>query len=280
MDVCLARTYLTVASTGSFVAAAEKLNITQTAVSARIRALEEQLGRPLFARSKAGARLTLAGERFHRHATVLVQTWEEARQQLAIPPGKAEGVSVGAELSLWDPALTDWLGCMHRKRPEIAVRVEVDTAERLLEKLRDGALDAGVLHAPGRQPDLVVELLCEEKLILVTTDEDGGLRPDAYIHVDWGPAFAASHEAAAATALDPSVSINLGPLARHYMLAVGGCGYFRLGSVRSLLEEGRVRPVAGAPEFSHSIYLVYSAQRDKALLDLVRFSLRDCFARR
>ncbi len=44
MDVCLARNYLAVASTGGFVTAAEKLNITQPAVSTRIRALEEQLG--------------------------------------------------------------------------------------------------------------------------------------------------------------------------------------------------------------------------------------------
>jgi LysR family transcriptional regulator, flagellar master operon regulator len=279
MDIGLARTYLAVVATGSFVATAEKLHITQTAVSARIRALEEQLGRPLFIRNKAGARLTVAGERFLRHATILVRTWENARQQIILPPGRAEGVSVGAELSLWDPLLVDWLIWMRRERPEIAVRAEVDSSALLLEKLRDGALDVGVLHNPPQQPELVVELLCEEKLIMVTTAEDGKMHPDDYIFVDWGPAFAANHDAAFATPLNPAVSINLGPLARTYLLTVGGAGYFRLGSVQPYIAEGRMRPVADAPEFSHSVYIVYSARRDQSLIDLVRGGLRDCFSK-
>jgi len=76
MDINLARTFLEVAANGSFILTAERMHLTQTAVSARIRTLEEQLGRPLFVRNKAGARLTAAGERFVRHATTLVQVWE------------------------------------------------------------------------------------------------------------------------------------------------------------------------------------------------------------
>ena len=60
MDINLARTFLEVLASGSFGAAAERLHLTQTAVSARIRALEDQLGRRLFVRNKAGARLTPA----------------------------------------------------------------------------------------------------------------------------------------------------------------------------------------------------------------------------
>lgn len=58
MDISIARTFLEVVKTGSFVNAAANLNISQTAVSARIRVLEEQLDRPMFVRNKAGARLT------------------------------------------------------------------------------------------------------------------------------------------------------------------------------------------------------------------------------
>src|SRR5260370_24038480 len=109
MDITLARTFLEVSASGSFVSAAEHMHLTQTAVSARIRTLEEQLGRKLFVRNKSGARLTAAGERFARHATTLVQVWERARQHVALPPGLEEGVSVGGELSLWHPLLADWL---------------------------------------------------------------------------------------------------------------------------------------------------------------------------
>src|SRR3546814_14625384 len=60
--------YTTLFRSGSFVGAAANLNLTQTAVSARIRVLEEQLDRPVFIRNKAGAKLTPAGEQFQRFA--------------------------------------------------------------------------------------------------------------------------------------------------------------------------------------------------------------------
>ena len=58
MDTELARTFLEIVSTGSFVKAADRLNVGQTTVSARVRILEQQLGRPLFVRHKGGASLT------------------------------------------------------------------------------------------------------------------------------------------------------------------------------------------------------------------------------
>ena len=99
MDISVARTFLEVVKTGSFVSAAANLNLTQTAVSARIRVLEDQLDRPVFIRNKAGAKLTPAGEQFLRFATTLVQVWERARKAVALPPGRETVVTVGAELS-------------------------------------------------------------------------------------------------------------------------------------------------------------------------------------
>src|SRR5919107_2807177 len=109
MDIASARTFLEVVKTGSFVGAAANLHLTQTAVSARIRVLENQLDRPLFVRNKAGARLTPAGDQFLRYATTLVQVWERARHQVAMPAGREKIVTVGGEHSLWNPLLRDWL---------------------------------------------------------------------------------------------------------------------------------------------------------------------------
>ena len=151
-----ARTFLEISDTGSFVAAAARLHITQTAVSARIRALEEQLGRRLFVRNKAGARLTPAGERFLRHARTLVQVWDRARLQVALPQGRTDVVSVGAELALWNPILVGWLLWMKREAPDIALRAEVDTPARLLEAVHAGALDLAVLYDPPPQGSTMV----------------------------------------------------------------------------------------------------------------------------
>lgn len=274
MDVTQARTFLEIAESGSFVAAAERLHVTQTAVSARVRALEELLGRRLFVRNKAGARLTPAGERLVRHATTMVQVWERARQQVALPRGRKDGVRVGGEISLWRPLLADWLVWMHRECPDIALRTEVDSPANLLTRVQDGSLDLAVLYNPPARPNFVAELLREEKLVLVTSALKGELNPEHYIYVDWNPAFAVNHQSAFPELSNPPVSISLGPLALTYLLAVGGCGYFRFGAVQTFLANSRLRRVKGAPEFSHSTYAVYAERSDHDLIHKVRHGLK------
>ena len=274
MDVTLARTFLEVAATGSFVAAAARLHVTQTAVSARIRLLETQLGRPLFLRTRSGVRLTPAGQRFERYATTMVQLWERARQQVALPPGREASVGIGSELSLWHPWLADWLIWMHRVCPQVAVRARVGSAARLLDSVEDGSLDLALVYNPPQRPGLVCELLAEEKLVLVTTAPDGQLHRDHYVHVDWGPSFAINHAAAFPELGSAPVSISLGPLAMTYLLTVGGAGYFRIGTARPFLASGQLRRVDGAPEFSHSAFVVYARQRDDGLLARMRAGLR------
>jgi DNA-binding transcriptional LysR family regulator len=276
MDISLAKTFLEVVATGSFVGAADRLHLTQTAISARIRLLEEQVGRRLFVRNRAGARLTPAGERFQHYATTLVQVWERARRQIALPPGRANLVGIGGEFSLWNPLLPDWMLWMRERHPDVAVRAEVDSADRLLDRVQDGSLDVAVLYSPPPRPELVLELLAEEKLILVTTAEDGGVRPQDYVFVDWGEPFAASHATAFPEFVNAGVSASLGPLALSYILSVGGAGYFRSAAAQPYIEAGRLRRVDRAPEFAYSIYAVYSTRSAAETIEPVRQGLRIC----
>ena len=276
MDIDIARTFLEVVKTGSFVGAALNLNITQTAVSARIRVLEEQLDRPVFVRNKAGARLTPAGSQFLRFATTLVQVWERARRSVALPPGREMVITLGAELSLWDPLLRHWLLWMRRECADLAVNVQVGTSEQLMEQVQDGTLDAAVLYGAPRRPGVVAELLFEEKLVLVrTTRPDGS---DDYVRIDWGAEFVASHQSAFPDQPNPVVSISHGPLALDYLLATGGSGYFRMGFVRPHLEAGRVELVRNAPEFSYSAYVVHSTKAEEGVTARIRAGLRGAVA--
>ncbi len=258
MDIDRARTFLEIVHTGSFLKAADRLHVTQTTVSARIRTLEEELGRRLFVRNRNGAVLTAAGREFERFAQSFLQVWERARQQLNVPPGRTSVVALGGELSLWNPVLLDWLVWMKRNRPEIAIRANVGVPDRLVEQLRTGVLDIAVLYAPPLLPGFRIVLVEEEELVLVRTPRstEDGPEPD-YVHVDWGPQFAASRGPGSATFAEPGLMVGLGPLGLSYILRAGGMGYFRMGAVKPHLEAGELEFVEGAPQITYPAYAVF-----------------------
>jgi LysR family transcriptional regulator, flagellar master operon regulator len=267
MDIALARTFLEIVACGNFVRAAKRLNVTQTAVSVRVRNLEALLGRKLFVRNKAGASLTPAGEQFLRHAPSLIQVWERARQQVAVPPGLDAVVSVAAELSLWNPFLLDWLVRMRRSAPHLALRTQVGLPEGLMNQVSAGVIDIAVMYTPQHRPGLKIELLMKEKLVLVTTARHKG-KPNSsdYVYVDWGPDFAARHNLTFPELSNPGTHVGLGPLGLQYILKVGGCGYFRRHAVARYLRSGRLKLVRGAPEFLYPAYAVYSEAADAKIV--------------
>ena len=275
MDITLARTFLEIEATGSFQRAAERLHVTQTAVSARVRTLEDLLGRKLFLRNKSGASLTSAGEQFLRYAQTLVQVWERARHQVAVPPGRRAVVTVGGELSLWNPLLLDWLIWMKQAAPQLALRAEVGLPESLVNQVAEGILDIAVVYAPQQRPGLRVELLIEEKLVLVTTSRRGqAQRATDYVFVDWGPDFAARHNLAFPELSNAGTFVGLGPLGLQYILEAGGSGYFRMNVVRPHLESGQLRLVPGAAEFAYPAYAVYSESADAQIVTPALVGLR------
>jgi DNA-binding transcriptional LysR family regulator len=275
MDIAAARTFLEIVRTGNFVSAAASLNLTQTAVSARIRVLEEQLGRTLFHRNKAGARLTPEGERFLRFATTMVQSWDRARRVVALPDGKDMMIMLGAQLSLWNPLITAWMSWMRRECPHYALHVQIAGADELMEQVQNGSLDAAVLYAAPRRVGIAAELLFEEKLVLVRTVSPApAAHPASQVWIDWGPEFAERYFAALPDEANPVISVSHGPLALDYILAMGGSGYFRRGFVKPYLDDGRLVQVSEAPEFSYSAYVVHSAKADETAMTPLRAGLR------
>lgn len=259
MDIELARTFLEIVSSGSFIRASERLNVGQTTVSARIRLLEERLGRPLFIRNKSGASLTPAGEQFLRYAPTFIQLWQRARNQVAVPPGHRTVMTVGSEISLWQPLLLDWVLWMRRNLSDIALRVHVDVPEDLTDHVASGLVEIAIMYAPQHRPGLTIDLLMEEELVFVTTGDKGEQDKDQkdYVHVDWGADFAIHHGMQFPDVM-PGLSTNLGPLALSYVLAAGGSGYFRMQAVLPHIEAGRLVVVPDAPKFSYPVYVVHS----------------------
>jgi DNA-binding transcriptional LysR family regulator len=258
MDITLARTFLEIAASRSFAQAAERLHVTQTAVSARVRTLEGLLGVQVFQRNKAGASLTPAGEQFHRHALALVQVWERARQQMSVPAGRRALLAVGCEPGLWNPLLVDWLLWMRQGAADVALRTEIGPADDLMARVANGTLDLVIAYAPRHRTGLRIELLIEEKLILVSTAAQArAADPGTYVYVDWGGEFAEQHGLAFPDLARAPLSVNFGPLGLEYLLATGGSGYFRESVVAPHLRAGRLHRIANAPEFLYPAYAVY-----------------------
>lgn len=263
MDVDRIRTFLEIVHSGSFLKASEHLNVTQTTVSARIRTLEQELGRQLFIRNRNGAQLTPSGREFERFAQSFVQIWERARHQLAIPSGRTSMIALGGELSLWNPLLLDWLVWMRTAEPKIAIHAHVGVPDQLLEQLRTGVLDIAVLYAPKLLPGFKVELLLEEQLVLVRRKAPGAADTEEdYVYVDWGPMFAAQHDANSTAFGEPGLLVGLGPLGLSYIMRAGGMGYFRKGVVTRFVEAGELERVDDAPEFTYPAYAVYPEESE------------------
>jgi DNA-binding transcriptional LysR family regulator len=142
-----------------------------------------------------------------------------------------------------------------------------------MTQVAEGVLDIAVMYAPHHHPGLKIELLFDEKLVLVTTDPTASTRLDAdtavradYVHVDWGEDFALNHSVTFPEATNPGLFVGLGPLALDYILQAGGTGYFRMRAVQLYLENGRLQQVRDAPEFSYPAYVVFGTNADQTVL--------------
>ncbi|GGU55482.1 transcriptional regulator [Pseudomonas laurentiana] len=275
MDIELARTFLEIVRCGSLASAAERLHVTQTAITARVQKLEQQLACQLFVRSRSGASLTADGEAFVVYANQLVQTWEAARRDLPLPDGCRQVLHMGGEVSLCNPLMLNWISALHQALPDHAVRCEVSERNALLRELELGVLDAVLVYQPSYGPGLQVEQLMEEKLIRIRKVS----MPEPYVYIDWGDAFRRLHDAALPECARPALSFNLGPMALQYILEHGGSGYFRTRVVQAYLDSGVFERVPQAPEFTYPTYLVYARERDSAALQQAFSVLREVVAR-
>ena len=275
MNTELARTFLAVVTTGNFINAAERLRVTQSTVSTRIQALEEMLGSRLFVRNKGGTALTPAGRHFQKHASTLVRTVEQARHDVGTARGFRATVTIGARMGLWEQFLIRQLPALLGKARDLSVRAEIGVEAELMEGLVEGRLDIAVMFTPESRPGLKVELLFNDRLVLVSTKAKRRADLDSdYVYIDWGPEFLARHSTSFPEFFGSALTANIGWLGLQHVLENGGSGYFPLRLVRPHLQDGRLTIVPGAPEFSLSAYLVYLADADMSLvgtaLDLIR----------
>jgi DNA-binding transcriptional LysR family regulator len=280
MDIELARTFLEIATSGSFLNASRRLNVTQSTVSLRVRRLEDILGKPMFVRTRAGAELTPAGEQFERFARSLLKVWEEARYQVAVPDGYAHSLIIGSQYSLWPKFSMRWLRLLERFMPDVALRAEMGMPDRLIRLMLDGVLDLAVMYTPQLRPGLEVEVIMEDSLVLATSKPNNGNRLGKdYVFIDWGPEFVQAHKTHFPEYRASHVTMALGTLSARYVIEHERAAYFPARFIEDEVEDGTLHIVPDAPVFPFPVYAVWHSEADPEIIRRAMTILRRVAAR-
>lgn len=259
------RTFLELSRTRHFGQAADALNVTQAAVSARIKHLEALLGVQLFDRKPRDIRLTPEGNRLIRYADLLLAEWRKARQEVSAGGAKSQ-LSIGGSARLWDVVLQEWVIRMRREMPALALITHSQAPEQLIRRLLDGVLDLAVLLDPPQLETLRTIKIAVLRLVLVA-DRPGlpieQAIADGFMFVDWGLAHALALRQAFPDMPEPHTRFATSRLAMNYLRELGGAAYLPLPLVRSALRRGRLHRVPGAEVFEREIYAVYPVRSDR-----------------
>ncbi|CAK9886460.1 MAG: HTH-type transcriptional regulator GltR [Candidatus Erwinia impunctatus] len=253
MDSDLLKTFLQVSRTRHFGRAAEALYLTQSAVSFRIRQLENQLGTALFIRHRNNIQLTPAGERLIPYAEKLMNTWLQVRQEIA-GAQQQRVFSVGASPLIWEGFLSPWLHRLlqHPKCPTIGTKI---TPRQLsVHQLHERHLDLLITTTPPKMDELCSQAIGEITMTLFSLHSPQKDEKFHYIKLDWDednlfdtlPYIDSIHHPVLIT---PSVK-----LARQSMQSLSACTYL---PIEWQYEDQKLKAVADAPVMNHTLFAVW-----------------------
>ena len=174
MDVPRLEAFLEVARLGSMRAAARSLHLGQPALSARIVALEDELGARVFERTKRGVRLTLAGRALLPHAERALEAVEAGRSAVRqVEQGDDGELVIAAAGAINASVVPELVARFRRFHPGVHLYVHTGSSEHIIELVAFGSAQLGLIRAsaPSRDPRIRVTPLYEETSMLVARPE-------------------------------------------------------------------------------------------------------------
>jgi len=285
MDAADLRVFQSVASTGSMNKAALELNTVQSNVTARIRALEDEIGLALFERTNRGVTLTAAGRRLLPFAARAARLLDDAKRAVA-DQGAPSGVLVVGSLETTaalrlSPILAEFVAAY----PAVDLSLRTGTSCELIDQVLDCSLEGAFVCGPVNHPDLLVEPFFREELAILTAPgiadfEVLAARPDLKIIVlRAGCSYRLQLEAMLARRGIVGIRLlEFGTLEAIISCVSAGLGVTLLPTalLGSVWEKGRVR-VHPLPEDEEWVDTVFIRHRDtyvssslRAFLDIAR----------
>jgi DNA-binding transcriptional LysR family regulator len=169
MDIYQLKTFVTVAREASITRASEVLHLSQPAVSAHIKAMEDALGLSLFNRTPRGMTLTADGQRLLAKAERTLAAHQELLAEATRSKGELTGrLRLGAGTNSSNEAIGRLLTVLAERCPGVDVELKHRTSKEILAGIRNGSLDAGFYNEPGKAaPDLAVTEVAQFTIHLV-----------------------------------------------------------------------------------------------------------------
>ena len=152
--------FVSVATTGKFNLAAEILNTTQPAISARIALLENTLGARLFDRRPRRAELTVAGLKLLAYAERMLALRHDMQRAFGETPSVNGILRLGVPETIAHTWLTDLVKRIAKDFPEVTLDIEVDSTPNLQRALTNEKLDVAFLYQPSSAEDVLCRPLC------------------------------------------------------------------------------------------------------------------------
>jgi len=274
VDIGALKTFLEVAKTRHFGHAAENLFVSQSTVSARIKALEESLGTVLFVRERSNIHLTQSGEALLSHAKSILTLWNRARQEVGMPDDIVHTLSIGGLSGLWDISLQDWLTDVSKLDLPLAITADTYGASTMLERIMNGTMDLGFIYDAPQGSNIISQPLKTIRLRLVSSKRESlkSALKNGYINVNWGANFGVQFAAWFPDVSISRLSTGLGRIAFNYLKNNPGCAYLAEPAVNEAVADGELHYVKGAPIFERKAYAIYHQENEK--IDLIQNIIR------
>ena len=161
-----------VAGQRSFRRASELLYLTQPAVTQQIKALEQEIGAPLFDRTGREITLTPAGEVLLRYAGEGNELLLRAEAELAALEGRVSGpLRLAVSTTIAQYVLPPLLGRFLRRYPAVELRMRSANTEGVAAAVLDGSVDVGLVEGPVHRPELKLEAWLRDELVLVVASD-------------------------------------------------------------------------------------------------------------
>ena len=172
MSIRFLKTFIAVASEGSFAAAADKLGLTQSAVSLQMKSLEEEFRTGLFDRTMRRPTINASGRELLARATEVVRLYDLLPEALSAPNDLAGSFTFGAVNTIMAGVLPGALRRLQNAHPRLQTRVVSGLSAELVHMVDRGEIDAALVSEPPAKldPDLVWTGLYGEPLVVIAPD--------------------------------------------------------------------------------------------------------------